>query len=180
MLVVAFAIIIQHSYYSGISQILNGRSTELVNIFNDTDDFIRTARVYVENFPDKELMEIMVINEKGQAVITSTGFAPDNQQNRPDYTAALSADDHYADWHGNLSSGENVMALTRVLYDDNGEQIGAIRYVVSLEEADRKIFIAIAFVPNGLHRAILKRESINSMMTRSVTSAIPSIIWQAN
>ena len=146
VLVVAFAIIIQHSYYSGISQILNGRSTELVNIFNDTDDFIRTARVYVENFPDKELMEIMVINEKGQAVITSTGFAPDNQQNRPDYTAALSADDHYADWHGNLSSGENVMALTRVLYDDNGEQIGAIRYVVSLEEADRKIFIAIAFV----------------------------------
>ena len=146
VLVVAFAIIIQHSYYSGISQILNGRSTELVNIFNDTDDFIRTARVYVENFPDKELMEIMVINEKGQAVITSTGFAADNQQNRPDYTAALSADDHYADWHGNLSSGENVMALTRVLYDDNGEQIGAIRYVVSLEEADRKIFIAIAFV----------------------------------
>ena len=55
VLVVAFAIIIQHSYYSGISQILNGRSTELVNIFNDTDDFIRTARVYVENFPDKEL-----------------------------------------------------------------------------------------------------------------------------
>ena len=146
VLVVAFAIIIQNAYYQGISQILNGRSSELVNIFNDTNDFIRTARVYVENFPDKELMEIMVINEEGQAVITSTGFAPDNQQNRPDYTAALKSEDHYADWHGNLSSGENVMALTRVLYDENGEQVGAIRYVVSLEEADRKIFISIAFV----------------------------------
>lgn len=146
VLVVGFAIIIQHSYYSSISQVLNGRSSELVNIFNDTDDFIRTARVYVENFPDKELMEIMVINEDGQVVITSTGFAPDNQQNRPDYTAALNSDDHYADWHGNLSSGENVMALTRVLYDDNDQQVGAIRYVVSLEEADRKIFISIAFV----------------------------------
>ena len=60
ILVVAFAIIIQNSYYSRISQTLNGRSSELVNIFNDTDDFLRTARVYVENFPDKELMELMV------------------------------------------------------------------------------------------------------------------------
>ena len=146
VLIVAFAIIIQNSYYSGICQVLNGRFSELVNIFKDQDDFIKTARVYVENFPDKERMELMVINEDGVVVITSTGFAPDNQQAMPDYTAALKSPEQYADWHGNLSSGENVMALTRVIYDDDGEQLGAIRYVVSLEEADRKIFITIAVV----------------------------------
>ena len=137
ILVVAFAIIIQNSYYSRISQTLNGRSSELVNIFNDTDDFLRTARVYVENFPDKELMELMVINKEGQPIITSTGFTPDRQQNMPDYTAALKSPDNYSEWHGSLSSGENAMAVTRVLVDDNGEPVGAIRYVVSLEE-DRK------------------------------------------
>ena len=146
VLVVSFAIVIQNSYYRGICQILNGRASELVNIFNDKDDFIRTARVYVENFPDKELMELMVINEEGKVVITSTGFAPDNNQSMPDYNAALKSEDEYADWHGSLSSGENVMALTRVIYDDNNEQIGAIRYVVSLEEADRKIFISISVI----------------------------------
>ena len=146
ILVVAFAIIIQNSYYSRISQTLNGRSSELVNIFNDTDDFLRTARVYVENFPDKELMELMVINKEGQPIITSTGFTPDRQQNMPDYTAALKSPDNYSEWHGSLSSGENAMAVTRVLVDDNGEPVGAIRYVVSLEEADRKIFISISFV----------------------------------
>ncbi len=146
VLVVAFALIIQNSYYSGIRQILNGRSSELVNIFSTKDEFMRTARVYVENFPDKEMMELMVINQDGQAVITSTGFAPDNQQTMPDYLEALKSEEHYADWHGTLSSGENVMALTRVIYDDNDNQIGAIRYVVSLEEADRKIFISISLV----------------------------------
>ena len=78
VLVIAFAIVIQNFYYGGIFQILNGRSTELVNIFNDSDNFIQTARVYVENFPDKEMMELMVINEEGHVVITSTGFTPDN------------------------------------------------------------------------------------------------------
>ncbi len=146
VLVIAFAVIIQNFYYSGIFQVLNGRSIELVNIFNDTDDFISTSREYVENFPDKEHMELMVINQDGQVVITSTGFSPDNDQVMPDYAAALQSKDHYADWHGNLSSGENVMALTRVIYDDNDNRVGAIRYVVSLEEADRKIFISISAV----------------------------------
>lgn len=146
VLIIAFAVVIQNFYYSGVFQVLNGRSTELVNIFNDPDDFIQTARAYVENFPDKELMELMVINDEGKVVITSTGFAPDNDQNMLDYKTALISKDHFADWHGNLSSGENVMALTRVISDDNGQSVGAIRYVVSLEEADRKIFIAIAAV----------------------------------
>ena len=147
MLVIAFAIVIQNFYYGGIFQILNGRSTELVNIFNDSDNFIQTARVYVENFPDKEMMELMVINEEGHVVITSTGFTPDNNQVMPDYKEALVSDEHFADWRGNLSSGENVMALTRVIYDeDDGSMAGAIRYVVSLEEADRKIFISISVV----------------------------------
>ena len=48
VLVVAFAIVIQNSYYRGIFQVLNGRASELVNIFNSKDDFISTARVYVE------------------------------------------------------------------------------------------------------------------------------------
>ena len=146
VLIIAFAFVIQNSYYSGIFQVLNGRSSELANIFSDSSEFIQTARVYVENFPDKELMELMVINEDGQVIITSTGFAPDNNQTMPDYQSALSSDEHYADWHGNLSSGENVMALTRVMYDKDDKQVGAIRYVVSLEEADRKIFISIAGV----------------------------------
>ena len=146
VLIAAFAAIVQSFYYNGIFQTLNGRSSELVNMFNEKGRFTDTARDYVENFPDKELMELMVIDDSGKPVITSTGFTPEKDQAMPDYTAALDSESNYADWHGKISSGENVMALTRVITDRNGKQLGAIRYVVSLEEADRKIFISITLV----------------------------------
>ena len=146
VIVIAFAVAVQGFYYNSIFQTLNGRSTELVNIFNGSENFIETARDYVENFPDKELMELMVIDSTGNVVITSTGFSPDNDQSMPDYEKALKSDSSFADWHGTLNSGENVMALTRVITDNSGNKVGAIRYIVSLEEADRKIFIAISAV----------------------------------
>ncbi len=146
VLVIAFAIIVQSFYYNGIFQTLNGRSIELVNIFNDSEQFIEIARDYVEDFPDKELMEIMVIDSMGDVVITSTGFPPDNTQKMPDYEQALTSKNHFADWRGKLNSGENVMSLTRIITDKDGDPVGAIRYVVSLEEADRKIFLAISIV----------------------------------
>ncbi len=146
ILVIAFAFVIQGFYYNGIFQVLYGRSTEIANIFSDSEDFKETARDYIENFPDKELIELMAIDSEGNVFITTTGFTPDNRQKMPDYETALVSDDYYADWHGNLSSGENVMALTNVIVDDYGNNVGAIRYVVSLEEADRKVFISISVV----------------------------------
>ena len=144
---IEFSLIVQNFSYTGIRQTINGRASELVNIFGDyNNDFIDTAREYVENFPDKEMMELMVINENGKAVINSTGFSPDNDESMVDYDRALSNTEHYGDWHGEISSGENVMALTRVITNNNNDPVGAIRYVVSLEEADRKIFIAISAV----------------------------------
>lgn len=146
VIVIAFTVIVQSFYYNGIFQTLNGRSAELVNIFNDSSSFIETARDYVESFPDKELMELMVIDSSGDVIITSTGFTPDNSQPMNDYEQALKSKEHFADWHGKLTSGENIMALTRVISDSEGNTVGAIRYVVSLEEADRKIFLAISVV----------------------------------
>ena len=71
---------------------------------------------------------------------------PDNNQKMPDYESALKDKDNFGNWHGSLSSGENVMAVTRVISDKNDIPKGAIRYVVSLEEADRKIFISICMM----------------------------------
>lgn len=146
VLIVAFSVVVQNLYYNGIRQTLSGRSGELTGVFSYGGSFNENAREYVESFPDKEMMELIVISRSGEPVINSTGFTPDKEQEMPDYELALQSSDHRADWYGKLSSGEKVMALTRVITDDNGEAVGAIRYIVSLEEADRKIFIAISLV----------------------------------
>ena len=147
VLIVAFSVVVQGLYYNGIRQTLSGRSGELTAVFSDYDgSFYEMARKYVEEFPDKEMMELIVINKNGDPVINSTGFSPHTKQPMPDYDAALLSSDKRADWYGNNNSGEKIMALTRIITDSNGDNVGAMRYVVSLEEADRKIFIAIALV----------------------------------
>lgn len=146
ILIIAAAFVIQNFYYNNVYQAISGRSSELVNIFNQDENFLETAREYVESFPDKALMELMVINANGEIIITSTGFKPDNNEPMPDYIEALNSEDHSSTWTGRLSSGENVMAVTRIIRDSNGTLSGAIRYVVSLEITDHKIFVTIAAV----------------------------------
>lgn len=154
LLVSSLAFAIQSFFYSGIQQTISGRSNELVNFFStylssDTDSFTQTARNYVDSFPDKELMELLVINAQGEVIITSTGFFPDENEPMPDYEKALTSENNFAVWNGKLNSGESVMAVTRVIKTTGGESIGAVRYVVSLEAANRKIFVSIAAIIFG-------------------------------
>lgn len=154
LLVTSLSFAIQSFFYNGIQQTIAGRSNELTNFFSaylsaDSDSFTQTARSYVESFPDKELMELLVINSSGEVIITSTGFFPAENEAMPDYESALVSDDNFAVWSGKLNSGESVMAVTRVIKTTGGESIGAVRYVVSLEAANRKIFVSISVIIFG-------------------------------
>lgn len=149
VLIVTLSFAVRGYVYNGIQSALNGRSNELTNMFSDygrksSSEFSTAARSYVEEFPDKESMELMAFNSNGKIIITSIGFAPDESQPMPDYRLALTDTGGYGSWTGKLISGERVMAVTRVMRSDIGSPIGAIRYVVSLEEADRQIFMVVA------------------------------------
>ncbi len=85
----------------------------------------------------------MVFNSNGKIIITSVGFAPDESQPMPDYKLALESTGGYGTWTGSLTSGEKVMAVTRVMRNNEGGFVGAIRYVVSLEEADKQVAIIL-------------------------------------
>ena len=149
VLILTLSIAMKGYVYNGIQSALNGRSDELTNIFSSygrksASDFLRAARDYVEDFPNKESMELMVINQGGHIVTTSIGFAPDETQEMPDYSSAVEGTNDYGTWTGKLKTGERVMAVTRVIRNESGSPVGAIRYVVSMEEADQQIFIVIA------------------------------------
>lgn len=148
-LIASLSIAVRAYVYNGIQSALDGRSGELTNIFasygtKSASEFLTTARSYVENFSDKSSMELMVIDSGGHVVVTSIGFEPDQSQSMPDYESALSSQSGYGLWSGSLSTGEPVMAVTRVIYSDSGSVLGSVRYVVSLEEANWQIFVVIA------------------------------------
>lgn len=148
VLIIVLSLAVRGYTYNGIQTAIDSRSEELTNIFADygrrsPKEFSKAGRQYVENFPGKESMELMVFNSSGKVINTSLGFAPDENEQMPDYKAALQSRNGYGTWTGKLSSGEKVMAVTRVLHSDTGDFVGGIRYVVSLSAADWQIFVIV-------------------------------------
>jgi signal transduction histidine kinase len=179
-LIVTLSFVVQGYVYNGIQQAINGRSGELMNVFagygnKTTHEFSTAARSYVENSPNKESMEMMVFNSEGNIIISSTGFEPDASQPKPDYTLAFNSSDNYGTWTGSLTSGEKVMAVTRVTLNNSGSFMGAVRYVVSLEEADKQIVTVVgALMAAGL-LVILFVVFSSTYFIRSIVTPIKQI-----
>ncbi|WP_085832520.1 sensor histidine kinase [Clostridium merdae] len=147
-LILSLSLVVQGYVYNGIQQTINGRSDELTNLFSGynnktTTEFSTVARAYVQNSASKQMMEMMVLSSTGRILVTSTGFPPDQDQVMPDVKLAQENRENYGTWQGRLSSGEKVMAVTRVIRSQSGAPLGSIRYVVSLEEADRQILTIV-------------------------------------
>ncbi len=146
--VVCLSYFLSTYYYSSVEQTISGRSVELSNLLSDFSSdmdsaFTATARDYVENFPDKESMEITVIGRAGDILVTSTGFTPEEAEAMPDYDSAKQSESGYAKWTGKLSSGEKVTAITRIVKNSQGDAICAVRYVTSMEKIDTLLFTAV-------------------------------------
>jgi len=144
--------VVRNYYYNSLQQGLTSSSTMLRGLFDtltysQESEFQAFARQRVEEFSYREKMELIVFNQSGTIIFTSTGFEPNQDETMPDYAEAVGNGEGKAVWIGYLSSGEHVMALTRmILPDGNGGYDGALRFVVSLEVADRQIFLMIALL----------------------------------
>ena len=86
-LVLCFCFCCARLLFNGIQQTMIGYINSLGNLFDDytgsTADFNAVAREYVQNFPDKERMELMVFNYRGNILLTSTGFRPIRRKTCP-------------------------------------------------------------------------------------------------
>ncbi len=154
--ILTLSMMVQSSTYNGMELALTGRLEELLNWLSgssggyETSEFAAITRDYIENvFQEKNRMEIMALSKDGKVFITSTGFEPDQQQAMPDYEMALKSVDNAGKWVGELDTGEKVMAVTRAVRDSSGSLIGAIRYMVSLERADRQTALVISALVLG-------------------------------
>ena len=87
-------------------------------------------RSTIENFSDKDKMELMAINSRGRVALTSSGFTPAEGAAMPDYEAVMDGGDGY--WVGK-QGGETIMAVSVDISDMNTEY-NAIRVVASLEQ----------------------------------------------
>lgn len=147
ILIFGLSFAVRSFYYDGIKRAITERGDEVITSLSglsaeNTENIDSLLREYTENFADKELMELMIIDDSGNVIFNSTGFETDKTQEMPDYEQAKTLNEG-AYWTGNLNSGEKVMAYTRVVNDSSGGYIVACRFVVSLSIADSRILTAI-------------------------------------
>ena len=136
LLVVAFAFMyaIQAYYYNSAEQYMESKLSSINGVLSryaqDADmNFSTEMRSTIENFSDKDKMELMAINSSGNVVMTSSGFTP-SATTMPDYETAMEEGDGY--YLGKIN-GETVMAVTINISDISAEY-NAIRVVASMEE----------------------------------------------
>ena len=134
---------IKNTYYSNVESILNsGASSTAVSYFSANLDAGNTleqsAAEYIDSYSYKEKTTTWIIDIDGNVVVSSSGFAIE-KQDMPDYTQALQNDNNKAKYIGKISNGEKVMAVCRIIKDSNGDNVGAIRVLSSLEQIDRQV-----------------------------------------
>ncbi len=136
---------VKKQYYNSVESTLQSRANSLVMSYFDSQTFVVDSMFndmaidFVNDFPDKKLMEVWVIDKNGNVVASSTGFSVKNES-YPDYDYALTDNDGIGHWVGKMSNNEKVMALTYILPDNQQGVSGAIRYIISLEDVDNQLF----------------------------------------
>ncbi len=142
-LVILGTVFVRNYYYSTARQYLTSRmnmvSSILQRSYNDpSTSFSRELRSIVENWSEKDKMELMVVSAKGAVGLTSSGFVPkENIDDMADYAEA-SANGTSGYFTGRTAGGERIMAVC-VMLPDNDAGYSAMRMVSSLEEINRQI-----------------------------------------
>ncbi len=133
-----------NNYYSSAQFLLENRAqTVLTQLdLSDTDSDAAKALVLrrlVEQFTDKDKFELMLLNNDGNIVLSSSGYVSSSTDIPPDFINAQQ-DGGIGDTVYSNDSGERVMAVS-VLLDDVLDEFSAVRIVTSLTLIDNTIVV---------------------------------------
>lgn len=142
-----FIYLAQNYYYGSARQYLVSRLNSVASILSlyaedKNVNFSSEVRILLENFSEKDKMELMAINSRGHVVLTSSGFSPESDVVMTDYAQAVKSPDNYGFYTGKQQNGEKIMAVSYSIAGLNTEY-SAFRVVISLSEIDDAITILI-------------------------------------
>ncbi len=151
---IASSFAIKTHYYSSVESILNsGASTTAVSYFSSYLDagtsLEQSAADYIDSYSYKEKTTVWIIDNEGNVILSSSGFAIEKQE-MPDYEQALTDSQGTGKYIGKIAGGERVMAVCRVIRNSNGDIAGAVRVISSLEQVDKQIRTVVLLIFIGL------------------------------
>ena len=136
-------------YFNSAELTIRARNSKSVDTFfgaynnGNPDNFTMGAYDFVENFQYKDIMEVCVIDKNHKVVASSGGFGGSTSSDWKDYDLALEADDRIGVKRLRLNSGEPVTAMTYILRDSAGNNYGAVRYLISMEDMYEQLLMIV-------------------------------------
>lgn len=142
--------VIRDYYYSSVKQYLTSKMNVVVGQITRSSDDTETnynteIRSLVENYSEKDKIEIMAIKSDGTIDITSSGFSPDRDSDLTDYDLAKAEKNGIASQIFKLPTGERVIAVTSMI-SSNGSQYDALRMVSSMKNIDNQVMVIIVIM----------------------------------
>lgn len=154
VLVIISAVLINSIYlrYDHAAQMtLKSYNTETVNAYfsyyaNDDAAFLKAAASYAENYEYRDRTDIWIIDKNGNPIVSSGGYDVSNYDDMPDYYRALSSENGKAIARTKMLWGEPAMAMSCILKNADGEGFGAVRYIISLEDVNRRFYFVTGII----------------------------------
>ena len=147
-------VITKNSYYSSAQQQVITKATVIQNTLDsyasDTDvDFSERTRELIENFSDRNRMELIAIDINKQPIMSSSGFQPQISGKMQDLVKAMKSDSRMA-YSAENRNGENLYCVTVASPSQSGD-ILALRLMASLEPTDSIIMqLSLVYIAIGL------------------------------
>ena len=175
--VAAFSAAMGSYYYSTLSESLKQKAENAISSF----DYYRTEAEYYDNAravvagePNSDKLEVEYLDADGQIRFSSSDLTAFRSPGTPDIAEAISMKRTKV-WIGaDPSTGEHIMASSSPLMID-GEVVGVMRYVTSLNKVDKQIIIIVA-IALGIGLGILGMVYFSNLyFIRSIVDPVAGI-----
>ena len=145
-----FSASITSYYYTSMESTLKAQARSDAESFNSYSmdsygEYYQAANLLVENFADKDVLELQFINTSGRIQLSSYGLTTGNSPGTSDITDAMETGEVQSFRGSDPQTGENILAVSSPLIF-NGKVVGVMRYVTSLQAVNRQIRISVLVV----------------------------------
>lgn len=154
--VFAFYLAMASSYYSSMQSNLESKAKASAEFFTNyvTDsktDYYQSVYKYTESFEDRNILELQFVDINGTIESSTYGITAGTSPNTPEIQQAVETLE-ISSWRGNNpETGEAILAVSSPLIYSDGQVIGVMRYVTSLDLVESQItFFTIIAVCVGI------------------------------
>lgn len=133
-------------YYNNARSGLEAKARNTTDFFSNYisqnyHEYYQSCIQFAKTFEDRDRLELQFISAGGKLVASSYGQWAGKSPATPDIASAVQTRQMAFFQGRNPMTGERIMAVSGPMLYSNGEVIGVLRYVTSLRNIDRQVFL---------------------------------------